>query len=820
MFSNKVFWGNREKPYLRIRIENATNPSIVYADRNMSLTMNGTTPSFSVDYNINGETGLNAPGTVGTMYSVMNWESTTPAGTLPVVQLSGSFTPGTQMKVILYYPGGDHCGTTVAPYQRVFPVTIASHSETQLRITSIENNCAGLGSYFKVNFNLNYHQFNIKLIDPSPYTVLTNNTGYLSNSTSYSLNYSPLVVGKTYRVVIADTCGRSDSMEVVYTPSVALSGPPAIVDTIRSNFKCPVNPYDTLYQIIIKPLPAGYTITGITLNGFGSVSYPTIPNWNGTSQSAYLINKLLPPGTYTYNISWVRNCSNGVVSQPITISPSGSMPEYRASLNLSVATSTLACGSDGYRGIRVDGWLKNVNTSYLLSNLRLTGVPGSYVFPMLNLNNQNVNMVNQMFGFSTMTVGDTIKLAYSNVGLKINTGQEGTYTFSIDVRCPDGTVIETITRSITVTSAPLQNSSLDLKYANALVCSSLGSFARINMLPQGGIRPFVYEYKLDSDMNFNLTTNSGADSIVVLDPAPAPGTIYDIRVTDACGVSRTSKVSIGSFTGNFYITDRPLNCVTHPFGVRLQTSMVNGAYYRWRRNGTVIAQGTNLFWVHIAGVYQDTITVDINLFDCYSSNASRVLSFSNPCNYIILDNSNISLGAKRLTNDNVQVNWKTTTEKDIQHFELEKSYTSSGFSFVSRHHSTKTDLPRTVFTNDKEDAPIVFYRLKAISNSHQVYYSNIVKVDNTVAQSVSGQVRPNPATSFIKIALKGLPQSEKKVLLKFYSEKGQMVKSIQLSPNELDGNKEIDISALAAGSYFITVNDNWNAASTLKFIKQ
>lgn len=62
MYSNKVFWGDLDKPTC-IRIENATNPAIVYADRNMSLTMNGTTPYLGVDYNINGATGLNAPGT-------------------------------------------------------------------------------------------------------------------------------------------------------------------------------------------------------------------------------------------------------------------------------------------------------------------------------------------------------------------------------------------------------------------------------------------------------------------------------------------------------------------------------------------------------------------------------------------------------------------------------------------------------------------------------------------------------------------------------------------------------------------------------------
>jgi hypothetical protein len=813
-FSNKVFWGTQTNPGIRMRIENAVT-GVVYADRNLSLmTYGGNVYELITNTQINGQTGLTAPGTGMYVFSLAALPNT-----MPRIYPYGEFPPNTNLKTTIYFPGGDHCGTIVPAYSRSFNFTLGTTNTTPPLITAITTNCtAGTGSYFRVDFNRNYLLGKLTLVKPNPiYTVLTAktiNTGTQSNAT---INYTPLIPGETYRVIFEDTCGRKDSMNVVYNPGGGAVPPPVINDTVKVNYNCPVNPYDTMYNIIIKPLPAGYFITKINLAGYGNVNYLPISNWNNTGNTAYLIDQVLPPGTYTYTLTWLNGCQSGDIVQNITIAPAGNPPLYNRNLILSLDSSATACWTDGYKGIKVDGYLENINTNYSFNNLRLVATPNNNVFPLNDLFNNSINALGTNIYFFTSLSGNTISIYPNYSGIKINTGQEGNYSFAIDVVCPNGTIIETITRNITVaTTIPSTPYYPDLKYSNALTCN--GSDVKINLLSIGGIRPMTYEYKLAADANFTLTGNSGADSLVVITPAPAAGTIYDLRVTDACGQTSTTKVSVASFTGNLYIYQYPVDCINNPFHVRIGTSAIMGAHYTWKKNGIIIEQGYNLSFITIVGITGDIITVDVNIYDCYYPTATTTIIFNNPCNFVVLPVNKLKLNGKRIAYNNVHLGWVTENEKDISHFELEKSINADQYNFAGKVDAANL-LPGNSYSfTDTETAAAIYYRLKAVDKNGKQVYSNIILIKNNEVTAAALQVVPNPARD--NIVLKIIAEKYISYKAAIYNDKGQLVKIIDIAPADAVNGKKINVSSLPTGLYLICLIDNLKIVTSTKFNKQ
>jgi Secretion system C-terminal sorting domain len=813
LYSNKVFWGNKTLPYLRLKIENAVS-AVVYADRHIAVSNNANVYTINTNYQYNGETGLSAPGNGFALHGF----PMAATNTLPQIYPGSEFPANAPLKITIFFPGGTHCGTPVAAYNKIFLFNLGTHGTTQPLITAVNNNCSNVqGSYFRVDYNMNNFQGKLTLVDPAPvYNILKTNIIYPSSNTFSTIYYSPLIIGHTYRLILEDTCGRKDSADIVYNPGGSLVPPPTITDTVQVKYKCPPNPNDTIYKILIKPLPAGYNIVSASIAGYGTVSIVAIPNWNGGMQTGFKLDKLLPPGIYTYKIVWLYQCQTDTITNIITIAPDTSPALYSRGLTLSILNSALTCGTNGYTAIEASVYLKNVNTDYYFSYLRLTGVPNNYVFPLKQLSGSNVEHINGSIYYYTVLSGDTIKNGSGYSGIIISPGQEGTYTFAIDIRCADGTLVETLSQSINVAVVTAnQPSAPSLKYANALICDGAGTEAKINMLPTGGTRPFYYEYKLETSGTYLPSGNAGTDSVVSIIPAPAPGTIYDVRVVDACGRTATSKVSIASFTGNFYIYQYPPDCINHPFDITVATSSINGAYYTWKRNGIIVAQGFNLSNVTLTGITMDSVSVTVNMFDCYNRTTSRMLLFTNPCGFVVLPVKNLKFTGDRLSGTHVQLNWQAEQEEGIDRFEIEKSANGTQYKYLAGVKAVNTGMK--YLYDDAESAAVIFYRLKILDRIAGISYSNIVKIENSKANIISLQISPNPTSSSIIIKLSNKNTSSIKA--KLYDAKGQLVKDIAISSEELAAGKIVDIAALPSGMYIISMLNDSGTVASARFMK-
>jgi hypothetical protein len=812
-YSNKVFWGNFQNPYIRVRIQGASN-NIVYADRNVNIVPSSGN-NFFINSNVshNGETGLQAPGVGAYMFS---YYQNTP-NILPPFYVSSEFPAGQPLNVTIYFPGGNHCGTIIQPYTKTFTYTPGSRTVAPPRIVAITPRCeTNQGNYLRVDINRTYFYGTVTLVKPNPTYQVLHSVLRSTGTWGYIDVYHNYTVGETYRIIIEDTCGVKDSMNVTYNPGGAPIPPPIITDSVGMAMRCPFNANDSIYQIFIKPLPAGYVFAGVTIDGIGSANYYEYTNWNNTGRSAYRINTNLPPGTYTYRIVWVNQCSDGEIVKPIIITAATSAPQYTAALNLSIETQSSSCYQSGYTAIRIGGSLRNISTNYSIANLRLVSGPHNYVYPVEQFYGNPINNVGGPIDFFADEVPDGYIIDDTYYGFYVKQGNEGRYTIAFDVICPNGTIVSTVTQSIDVTSiTTYQPSYPSLANAYATICDNNAGALLINMKPVGGIAPFYYEYKLEQDENFIPTGNSGADSAILINPVPAPGTIYDIRVSDNCGNSDLGKVSVASFTGQFYIYQYPPNCATNPFDTRVGTSSINGAYYTWRRNGVIIAQGFNITQVDLTGVTQDSISVNVNLAGCLNQTASRVVVFTNPCDIRVLTPNALRLYAQRNQTGGAALYWQHDFADTKHSYQIEKSSDGKNFTGISTLQAT---LPSKVYTYlDSLAATHTYYRIKQTLKSGAISYSNVVELRNDLYNKGALQVSPNPATSIIVLKLTSVIGIAQKITI--YDISGRAVLQIPVTNTQLKNGKLIDVSAIKAGNYVIAVTNNTGNVTHRKFVK-
>ncbi|MFT3679112.1 MAG: T9SS type A sorting domain-containing protein [Ferruginibacter sp.] len=827
-YTQSPYWGTGTYPYLRMQIKNtATNQ--VYIDLYRWLLRQNWGWPYGTHYYFDsypymaGNTGLTASQQVGLM--MYNWVPTpaianqvhadyitnTPAGSYTQVPAN------TPLTATIFFPGGTYCGSTVAPYSKSYNFNIPTSDDPAAKIANMIPQCGG-NTYFQVYFS-DYFYGKFRIVDPSdPYTVISTSVsaeygpGYVANA------YGNFITGHTYRAILEDKCGRLDSMDMVFTPA---NGTVASMDfqyLINKEEKCNSLPTDSVYQLAVLQ-QIGYGINKITIDG--------IPDSLVTTYSVYLspnsyvfIKRPLPPGTYTIRVQWSKDCSSGITVQNVTINPTAHNQHY-ADITGTVTTTASNCYVDGNTRLTINAYLKRNNNDYTLANLRLVRVPNNSVFPLTAMQGILYSIADSALRFSTSTsysnmLKDSL-FTYGSNGLLFSPGQEGNYTFAINVICVStGAIVETVYKTFTINNiAENRPGTPSLKSASAMMCDGSADMTAY-LFTTGGKLPMKYEYKLESSSTFLLTGNAGADSTVTISPAPPAGTVYDIRVTDACGISASSKISLGSFTGKFYIYQTPLDCTVDPFGIKVTTSAITGAYYTWKKNGTIIAQGTNQYYTTITGISVDSISVEINIYGCYFRAGARVIVFNNPCKVTILPADNIKTTGKRLSASHVQINWTAKLSTAKSYFIIQRSADGIHFTDAAIVNAAPMNWEQS-FSKTLPDAdPLSYYRIVLVNETGQKKYSNTIPLNDLKKLSVSVKIVPNPASDFIKILLSDAEHKTLKGII--YNEKGQAVKTITISDSEMSSGKLIDISTLANGNYYLNIIDNWEIISGSKFI--
>ena len=168
--------------------------------------------------------------------------------------------------------------------------------------------------------------------------------------------------------------------------------------------------------------------------------------------------------------------------------------------------------------------------------------------------------------------------------------------------------------------------------------------------------------------------------------------------------------------------------------------------YRWTTsNGRIVgpAIGTSIV-VDLPGTY--FVTQQLHIQCPYYSRDSVVMLFDSVC--MILDVKILNFSARHINND-VELKWEVSNNKEALNFEIEYSLNNRNFTQLAvLNAGNETDRANYLFRYPflTTTNPIVFYRIKVTGINGKVKYSNIIALRNKGIQNNEVTIFPNPTS--------------------------------------------------------------------------
>lgn len=170
----------------------------------------------------------------------------------------------------------------------------------------------------------------------------------------------------------------------------------------------------------------------------------------------------------------------------------------------------------------------------------------------------------------------------------------------------------------------------------------------------------------------------------------------------------------------------------------------------------------------------------------------------------------------KVVQNNINISWKTITEENTSHFEIEYSIDGISFNKINKilAAGNSTDPRSYAWTHAGVAAGKAYYRLKTIDKNGSAACSEIIVVTVSADKNLSLSMYPNPATEKIFIKQNAVTASE---TYQVRSMAGVLV--MQKTFTAGSAQISIDVSALSKGSYLL-VRINGSQQEMVKFIKQ
>jgi hypothetical protein len=148
----------------------------------------------------------------------------------------------------------------------------------------------------------------------------------------------------------------------------------------------------------------------------------------------------------------------------------------------------------------------------------------------------------------------------------------------------------------------------------------------------------------------------------------------------------------------------------------------------------------------------------------------------------------------------VSIEWKSGSEKNLSHYEIERS--SNGIDFVSIGHvpaQQKTIEPAYSFTDNQPINGNAYYRLKAVDENGQFIYSVIAAI--TFKQTGKMQLYPNPLPKGQSLFITNTSGEE--MTINLFSPSGALIETIRTNKN----NITLSPAAKKSGAIFYTITN-------------
>lgn len=179
-----------------------------------------------------------------------------------------------------------------------------------------------------------------------------------------------------------------------------------------------------------------------------------------------------------------------------------------------------------------------------------------------------------------------------------------------------------------------------------------------------------------------------------------------------------------------------------------------------------------------------------------------------------------SFNAQLLNND-IQLKWKTTSETNNDYFDVEKSVDGRNFTAIGRRAGTNGSSPVEYNLLDpgafSSGAHTLYYRLRIVSLSGAVEYSNVVIVKVNKGNVFVIGVQPNPFVNQLNLALNASKAGPMNVSI--IDMAGRVVKRQHINVLKGYSNQSLEVSGLASGVYTLNVEFD-GESTTQKIVKQ
>ncbi len=151
-----------------------------------------------------------------------------------------------------------------------------------------------------------------------------------------------------------------------------------------------------------------------------------------------------------------------------------------------------------------------------------------------------------------------------------------------------------------------------------------------------------------------------------------------------------------------------------------------------------------------------------------------------------------------LKNQQVDLMWQIADEKDVNHYQIERSWDGKNFDFLK-----KQDRGTFSTTDTPPQYGVVFYRLKIVENDERFTYSLIRSVNFESNKKMDVKIYPNPATAILNIKF----QSERTQVVDFelINAVGQVVHSYRTDSKVGSNHLFLNTHFFAKGLYSLRI---------------
>jgi len=160
--------------------------------------------------------------------------------------------------------------------------------------------------------------------------------------------------------------------------------------------------------------------------------------------------------------------------------------------------------------------------------------------------------------------------------------------------------------------------------------------------------------------------------------------------------------------------------------------------------------------------------------------------------------------------------WKTASEVNVSHFELE--YSRDGANFTKIGHTMANNSPSDYKGYNYN--PIIgnnYYRLKMVDNDNSFKYSNIVVLQRKISKIQITGLIPNPTTDVVQVNV--VSPTDGKMLIHLFDTNGKEIMTKEHEVSEGKATVQLDLRSYAFGMYLLQVQLNGQTSSA-KVIKE